>query len=163
MALGKLRRRVRPAPLPKLHITAMMDMFTIIMIFLLVSFTDRPVKVDLDRTLELPRSAAKMDYTESIHLVLSRSALVLQGEVIGRCDGDRVEGLDPRNLEASELYRRLRAFREEADRLKAQGVETRRHLLFFCDRRQRFKAINTVIKAAGMAGYPDLQFAVLEE
>ncbi len=163
MALGKLRKRVRPAPPPRLHITAMMDMFTIIMIFLLVSFSDRPVKVDLDRTLELPRSAAKMDYTESIHLVLSRSALVLQGEVIGRCDGDRVEGLDPRNLEGSELYRRLRALREEADRLKAQGVETRQHLLFFCDRRQRFKAINAVIKAAGMAGYPDLQFAVLEE
>ncbi len=163
MALGRRNSRVRAAPTPRLHITAMMDMFTIIMIFLLVSFSDRPQTVELDRDLELPKSAARMDYTDSINLVMTRDALKIEGEVVARWDGDRPVGLDPDRLQESELYRRLKTYREEADQAGKAGEETKPFVLFFCDRRLRFDAVNQVIKTAGLAGYPNLQFAVLQE
>ena len=161
MALGNVRSRRKRAPEPKLQITAMMDMFTIIMIFLLVSFSSRPDTFALDGNIELPRSTAKLDYTKNIQLVLSQEALQLDGERLGRVEGEAIGGLDPANLRASVLYQRLRQSREEADRL-GDEAEGKPQVLFFCDKALPFDTINQVIKTAGMAGYPNLQFAVLQ-
>lgn len=163
MALGKTRQRLKHAPPPKLQLTAMMDMFTIIMIFLLVSFSSRPEQVRLDSGMDLPKSTARMDYTDSVQLVLSKEKLKLDGEVLGEVQGQRIVGLDPKDLKNSQLYQKLRACREGADREAAEGEEAPpKHVLFFCDKTHSFEAINQVIKTAGMAGYPNLQFAVLE-
>jgi len=174
MALGERRFRYKRAPEPKLQLTSMMDMFTIIMIFLLVSFSSRPDAFQLDHNIELPKSSAKMDYTKSVQLVLSKDKLQLDGEVLGAVEGDHIAGLDPVDLKASQLYQKLRLFREEADAetAAAESVEEAPngsdgaappHVLFFCDRTLSFQTINQVIKTAGMAGYPNLQFAVLQE
>ena len=44
-----------------------------------------------------------------------------------------------------------------------QDGQSSPHVLFLCDRSHSFRTINTVIKAAGLAGYPNFQFGVLEE
>jgi len=171
MALGDGRFRYKRPPEPKLQLTSMMDMFTIIMIFLLVSFSTKPDAFQLDRNIELPKSTAKMDYTKSVQLVLSKDKLQLDGELLGEVDGERIAGLDPADLKASQLYQKLRLCREEADTAAAvtenagdaPGAESTKHVLFFCDRNHSFQTINQVIKTAGMAGYPNLQFAVLQE
>ena len=174
MALGEGRFRYKRPPEPKLQLTSMMDMFTIIMIFLLVSFSAKPDTFQLDRNIELPKSTAKMDYTKSVQLVLSKDKLQFDGEMLGEVEGEHIAGLNPEDLKASLLYQRLRSCREQADAEGAStnGAETAepgdepaspRHVLFFCDRTHSFQTINQVIKTAGMAGYPNLQFAVLQE
>lgn len=163
MALGKVRRHRRTGPEARLQLTSMMDMFTIIMIFLLVNFSTRPEQIRLDSGMELPKSTARADYADSVRLVLSRQSLQLDGEVLGEVAGQRIAGLDSADLRTSELYRRLRACREGADRGAAGGQEEQpRHVLFLCDKAHSFETINQVIKTAGMAGYPNLQFAVLK-
>lgn len=161
MALGKLSRRSRKSsPAPRLQITAMMDMFTIIMIFLLVSFSSKPETMRLDKDLELPKSMAKLDYNKTIKLVMTQTSLQLEDEVLATLNGDTFIGLDPKKLKASSLYQKLRAFRSEVD-AKPEEEREQNHLLFLCDRRNSFKTINQVIRTAGMAGFPNLQFAVL--
>ena len=49
MALGKRRKGAGQFVPPKLQITSMMDMFTIILIFLLFSFSDKPETITLDK------------------------------------------------------------------------------------------------------------------
>jgi len=183
MALGEGRFRYKRPPEPKLQLTSMMDMFTIIMIFLLVSFSSKPERMTLEDGMELPQSSAKMDYAKDVRLILSTTTLTLQGEVLGELTDARIEGVNPADLKSSELYRRLCACREEADaQAAAQGGASAAsagragaaatgespekdpsHLLFLCDKRVPFETINNVIKTAGMAGYPNLQFAVLEK
>jgi biopolymer transport protein ExbD len=163
MALDKMRVPRKQQPLPKLQITAMMDMFTIIMIFLLVSFSSRPETLQLDKTVELPQSAAKQDYTKNIKLVLSQTSLQLQDELVASLVEGKIVGLDSNNLGKSILYQKLAKFREEADNVADKEEGKKEHILFFCDKNHSFKVINDVIKTAGMAGYPNLQFAVLEK
>lgn len=162
MALGKRRIRSKQLITPKLQITAMMDMFTIILIFLLFSFSNKPETMTLDKDLELPKSIAKMDYKETIKLVLSQKSLKLEDKVVAKLKNGKIIGLNRKNLEKSYLYKKLRSYWEEQDRVKAVGA-TERQILFLADKRIPFKTINSIVKAAALAGFPNFQFAVLEK
>ena len=162
MALGKKKKNARQFVMPKLQITAMMDMFTIVLIFLLFSFSDKPETVNIDRELDLPQSTAKMDYNDTIKMVLSHENLKLNDTVVAELENGRITGLRPDRLKDSDLFRKLSFYREELDRAM-ENEKKDNHILFFCDKRIPFKTINSIMKTAGMAGFPDFQFAVLRK
>ena len=142
-------------------LTSMMDMFTIILIFLLCSFSDDPEVPGGLKELELPRSTAEAGYSDSIQIVLSQEQLKLNEDVMAEVEKETIVGLDPDNLKESTLYTQLRDLYDESQTTEG-GDENPRHVLFICDKRHSFKTINTVIKTAGLAGFPKFQFAVLE-
>jgi biopolymer transport protein ExbD len=143
-------------------ITSMMDMFTIILIFLLFQFSEKPETIHLMKDIELPKSTAKMDHQENIKLVLTQNSLHFDNELIARVNGGRVVGLDPQNLKASVLYQRLEA--QFAKGLaEPDEKQQKNHILLLCDKRHSFKTINSIVKTAALAGYPNFQFAVLKE
>ncbi|MFV1951403.1 MAG: ExbD/TolR family protein [Nitrospinota bacterium] len=163
MPLGKIRKRSKQFVAPRLNITPMMDMFVIILIFLLFSFSDKSETVQLDKDLRLPESTAKMDYKENIKLVLSQTSLKLEDEIVANIQDGKIIGLDPAKPEASMLYQRLKSYRDLAVHSKRDGDAKGDIILFLCDRRLPFRTINSVVKTAGMAGYPNFQFAVLKK
>ena len=162
MSLRKNRRNSGQFVVPRLPITAMMDMFTIILIFLLFSFSDNPETIELDKDMTLPESTASMDYKEDIKLVLSTTSLKLEGEVIAEIKDGKIIGLNPAELKTSNLYQRLKSYRDQTIEMQAEeDTKTKGHILFLCDKSVPFKTINNVVKTAGMAGFPNFQFAVL--
>jgi len=162
VALGKSKRRSKKFVPPKLMLTSMMDMFTIILIFLIFSFSEAPEDLKLDKDLELPRSSTKTEYQEAVKIVLSQKELRLNDEVMALVEGRGIAGLRDDDLEGSSLFQRLKTFRAESENTEDDQVSPS-HILFLCDKSHSFKTINTVIKTAGLAGYPNFQFAVLEE
>ncbi|MEW6378959.1 MAG: biopolymer transporter ExbD [bacterium] len=162
MALGKRRRQNRDSGIPKLQITSMMDMFTIILIFLLSSYSNKPQVIQLEKDLRLPESAAQGDYQDNIKLVLSQSNLRLEDKIVATLRNGEIIGLDPEKLKESGLYRQLTSHREILDKSKPD-TEAPEHIIFLCDKRVPFKTINQVIKTAAVAGYPNFQFAVLNK
>lgn len=171
MALGRRKNRKQPFIPPKLQITSMMDMFTIILIFLLFSFSDKPETIKLDKNLELPVSNAKLDYSDHIKLVLSQNSLYLGEERIAGIQDGKIEGLNTASPKESKLYKELAALhkagkrkKQEQDKQDADGrkEDLPESILFLCDRRLSFKTVNSIIKTAGMAGYPNFQFGVLK-
>jgi hypothetical protein len=142
-------------------LTSMMDMFTIILIFLLCSFSDDPRTLDGVKDVDLPRSTAEIGYSDSIQIVLSQEQLKLNDDVMADVENEAIVGLDPDNLKESSLYRQLRDLYDEAKTDEGEESEPK-HVLFICDKSHSFKTINMVIKTAGLAGYPNFQFAVLE-
>ncbi len=81
-----IKRAARSFNPPKLNITSMMDMFTIILIFLLFSFSSKPEITGLEKNMELPESTAKTDLQETVKLVLSRSTLKMDDEIIAEIE-----------------------------------------------------------------------------
>lgn len=164
MALGRRKKKPQKFVPPKLMLTSMMDMFTIILIFLLFSFSENPETLTLDKDLELPHSSAEQGYQKAIKIVLSKNELRLNDEVMAEVRGRSILGLSPDDLAASTLYQRLKTKRSEQTAAAPDDAPGQApHILFMCDKSHSFKTINNVIKAAGMAGYPNFQFAVLEE
>lgn len=162
MALGKMRRERQGFVPPKLQITSMMDMFTIILIFLLFSFSDNPETISIDKDVQLPKSTAKMDYSDNIRITLSQQSVKIGDEVVASIENGRVVGIDADKPEESLLFKKLKKLEERTPTEKVKTGNSR-HILFFCDRRLSFKTINGIIKTAGSAGYPNFQFAVLKQ
>lgn len=154
MAIGKKKKK--PFVPPQLQITSMMDMFTIILIFLLFSYSNNPDQMDMDKELILPSSTSQLDYKDSIRLVLAKDELKLDGKVVGTLKENSIIGLE-------KLYDELLTYRKTADELKKDVDEEERkeHILFMCDKSHSFKIINSIVKTAGRAGYPNFQFAVM--
>ncbi len=167
MALRKLKHRRTSAAQPRILITSMMDMFTIILIFLLFSFSDKPEHMALDQELDLPISTAKGGYTDSVKLVLSKNALKLGDEVLSEIENGRIIGFDPKKPKTSLLYKRLMQTREttllEEETSGMDNDISKKHILFLCDKNHSFKIINNITKTAGLAGYPNFQFAVFKQ
>lgn len=162
MALGRRRKSSRTFVPPKLMLTSMMDMFTIILIFLLFSFSESPEKIKLGEDLQLPRSTAEVKYQQALKIILTKTELRINDEVMAKVNHQEIEGLSSKDLQSSELYKRLKHFRAEAQ-AKENEKKDSPHVLFLCDKSHSFKTINSVIKTTGMAGYPNFQFGVLEE
>jgi len=179
MSLGNtLRNRDEFVP-PKLQITAMMDMFTIIVFFLLFSYAERPDEVELTSDINLPVSNTQRDYDNTIKVFLSVGELKIDDEVVASIVEEKISGYDPEHPRNNNIYRVLEKIRN--DRLKLQkemvveeiGEELavnvvaksaqKSQVLFFCDKSVPFRVINTVMKTIGMAGYPNMQFAVTGE
>ena len=166
MAPGKSKKRSRTFRPPALMLTSMMDMFTIILIFLLFQFSEKPETIHMLNDIELPRSTARMDHNETVRIVLTSKGLHLDDELIARVQKDKVVGLDPNNLKESVLFNRLQAQFVKASLEEEQTEDQtvpKNHILFLCDKRHSFKTINNIIKTAALAGYPNFQFAVLKE
>ena len=161
MALGSQNRQKRKTVPPKLMLTSMMDMFTIILIFLLFSFSEEPETIKLGKDLELPHSTAESGYQKTLKLVLTKTELRLNDEVMSEIKNKKIVGLAPEDLKASSLFQRLKTYREKSKNENSESIQ--QHVLFLCDENYSFKTINDVIKTAGLAGYPNFQFAVLEK
>ncbi|SMF63085.1 Biopolymer transport protein ExbD/TolR [Alteromonadaceae bacterium Bs31] len=178
MSLGSALRNRDFVP-PTLQITAMMDMFTIIVFFLLFSYSDRPDEIDLEKTIDLPVSSAERDYDNVLKVFVSSEAVKIDEQLVAEIRQGRVMGYDPEKPKESGIYKALLKIREKEirenqmqelgtsknDKVEAEQEDKPKmaQVLFFCDRTVPFKAINTVMKTIGMAGYPNMQFAVTGE
>lgn len=161
MALGDRNKRKQKFAPPKLMLTSMMDMFTIILIFLLFSFSEDPETLKLGKDLDLPRSNSEASYSKAIKIVLSKSELRVNDEVMAQVQNQQIVGLPTEDLKSSSLFQRLKTYRESH---KIEDSESQaQHVLFMCDKTLSFTTINNVIKTAGLAGFPNFQFAVLQE
>ena len=157
--------RRRSSAVPKLMLTSMMDMFTIVLLFLLCSLSDKPESIRMDKDLELPHSSAEISYDQNIKVVLTKSQLMIDDEKVAEVKDGKISGVDEKDLKSSLLYKRLK---ENFEKNKDKPVENpeeknkEQQIVFVCDKSHEFSVINQVIKTAGLAGYPNFQFAVLE-
>lgn len=182
MALVQIRRETFVPP--KLQITAMMDMFTIIVFFLLFSFSDKPQEIELDADLALPSSIAQRSVENTVKLFLSENKLKIDETVIAQLKDGKIVGFNADKPEDSVLYKSLKeqfllkqkanvdaqtgavindSANKSEDGSASEVKKEQPHLLFFCDKDISFKTINQITMTAAMAGFPNFQFAVLEE
>jgi biopolymer transport protein ExbD len=159
MALGRRSRKITP---PKLIMTSMVDIFTFLLIFLLASFSDHVARFSIDGSVSLPKSAAKSDFKDNIRIVVSEKTVWLGQDVIAQVKDGVVVGLDVNKPKSSVLYHKLVQCRKKAEQSTTDTKE-KNLILFLCDKRLSFKTINSIIKTAGLAGFPNFQFGVLKQ
>ncbi|MEN0057492.1 MAG: biopolymer transporter ExbD [Bdellovibrio sp.] len=163
------RRRSRFEPNVKknstftLNITSMTDMFTIMLVFLLQSYTTSDVQIIPEKDLRLPTSASMTNPTEAIKLSLTASAL--------KIDQTKITDLDKAHFLAQDLEDKdtnfIKPLFEELDKLaKSSTDKDKAHIkegriLLQADKDLPYATLRKVMYTASMAGFPQLKLVTM--
>ncbi|KYG62999.1 adventurous gliding motility protein S [Bdellovibrio bacteriovorus] len=146
-----------------LNITSMTDMFTIMLVFLLQTYSTSEVQIIPENGLRLPQSASMVNPTEAIKLSLSKEALKIDQTKIA--DVKNADFL-PQDLEDKDtnfikpLFQELdRLAKSESEKDKAFIKEGR--ILLQADRELPYATLRKVMYTASMAGFPQLKLVTL--
>ena len=125
-------------------LTSLVDAFSILVIYLLVNFSNSGEILYISKDMELP-TASKSE-------VLKRTTLVKleKGKIY----------LEEKEVTVRELVRDLIDIRKK---LAQSGQEEELALTVQADRRDKYKHLNQIVHASSQAGFSDIKFAVLAD
>lgn len=155
-------RRTRYAPEIKknqtfgLNITSMTDMFTILLVFLLQTFSAGEVPIDPVAGVRLPSSNSEKNPVNGVKISLSGTELKLDQIKIADVQNNAIveSALDPNDSQfVKPLFDELQKFNKDHEKLAKTGK-----ILFLADQSIPYGTLRKVMYTASMAGFPNLKF-----
>jgi len=148
-----------------LNITSMMDMFTIILVFLIKSFSaDGSLLTNADN-LVLPNSESKKKSQEvNLQLVVTNDMVLLDNVAVvptGDIRNIPQEEADPVIAPLEERLKASLAMEEEMVRMGALNAVTGK-IIVQIDKNIDFDVMFKIMNTCGKAGYNNMNFAVME-
>lgn len=162
MRLRMRRRRRKIAPPGGLRITSMMDILTVLLLFLLKSFVAEGEVVTPAPGVELPRSVSEDRPEASLVIAIAGDRITLGGETVAVLDGS-VDGGLGHDLYVEALASALDRVRERQDRLaERRGRDVQRSITIQGDRETSFAVLQRVMATCQRSGFDDVALAVLQ-
>jgi biopolymer transport protein ExbD len=144
-----------------INLTALMDILSNLLFFLLASYTSQSVELESQSGLKLPSSTSRLSLTPQITITVTDSRIDVGGVPVGSIQhGQIVEPLD-RDGNVGALYDRLdkvKASRQAAGRADMADAAL---VLLLADRGTDSETITRVLKTAGRAGFYNVRFGVI--
>ncbi|HEX7676343.1 MAG TPA: biopolymer transporter ExbD [Bdellovibrio sp.] len=143
-----------------LNITSMTDMFTILLVFLLQTYSTSDVQIIPENGLRLPSSASQANPVEAIKLSLSNDALKIDQTKIA--DVKNADFL-PQDLEEKDtnfikpLFEQLDKIAKTSDKSHVKEGK----ILLQADKELPYATLRKVMYTASMAGFPQLKLVTL--
>lgn len=147
------RQRAQTAP-PSLNLNSMMDMLSIILVFLLANISAEEQDFVIAKNLSLPNSSSSLGFSKAVQVKLSRKELSIEDTFVAKVSGNRVVGVDIDGGKIVPLYNMLQRYRA----LSKDDDKTT--VVFQADKDFPFEILNQVMRTAAMAGYPNFRFAI---
>ena len=163
-----------------LSITSMMDMMTIILVFLLKSYSTSDVSIKPTDDLQIPLSTSKKPPALAVNVVVSRSKIVVDGIPVLNLDlvadeetGDQIIAVpesEKKGQMISSLYdvmlEKAETAKEIGQRATAAGAsadaEFKGQVLLQCDKNLPFAVVREVMYTAGQAQFGEFKFVVIK-
>lgn len=170
-----LRRVPRRVEESDLNLTSMMDLFTIILTFLLHSLAATDVSIAPSPDLELPFSSADTPVELAVNVIVTRGELVVDGEGVLALEsvpdpaspGALRYSVPASAREDGSIAPLLSVLRGKAERARQLAQTSGRedhafkgHLLLQCDRELPYALVRDIMLTASRAGFGEFQFVV---
>ena len=144
-----------------LNITSMTDMFTILLVFLLQTYSTSDVQIIPENGLRLPSSASQSNPVEAIKISLSSEALKIDQTKIA--DVKNADFL-AQDLEAKDTNF-IKPLFNELDKLAKNSSDKdfvkEGRILLQADKELPYATLRKVMYTASMAGFPQLKLVTL--
>jgi biopolymer transport protein ExbD len=144
-----------------INLTALMDILSNLLFFLLASYTAQSVELEGQAGLKLPSSTSRLSLTPQITITITDKRIDVGGVPVGSVEhGQVVEPLD-KDGNVGALYERLdqvKASRQAAGRADMADAAL---VLLLADRGTDSETITHVLKTAGRAGFYNVRFGVI--
>jgi biopolymer transport protein ExbD len=168
-ALWKIRHHADSEDVNFLNITAMMDMMTILLVFMLISFTNETASITQSDQLSLAASKTAKEVQESVSVTLTKSAILVEGNPVVNVHGGSIDASDKQSgdvngLVITPLLAALQS-RAKLDKRIAQmkGVEFEGAATIVADKGTPYRLLTEVMYTAGEAEYKKYRLIVLQK
>jgi len=167
-----IRRTLAKREMPDeigLNIYPMMDMMTILLVFLIMSFASGAAEVVQSEELQLPTSTSQVEAAEALSIVISQSEIVVEGKRALTLRNGKVDPSLKQNGGNGWLITPLfNTLKQHRDRLKMIAAKNpkrafRGEVRLVADKRTPFRTLGEVIYSLGQAEFGALRFVVLRE
>ena len=148
-----------------LNITPMLDMMTIILVFLLKSFASSSADVNVSN-LSLPHSSTKLEIEEALQLMITQDEILLDQKVVAALDkggqlkvSDLPEGVNGYLVQP--LYDALESRAEYFKRIEEYGgTQFVGRIAVIADKRTPYQTVFKVLYTAGRAEFGSFRLFV---
>ena len=152
----------------KIQITSMVDMFVILLVFLLKTYSTSPVNITRKDGMTLPESTATQDPVDVVKLIVSEDGVFVEEKKImdlekGRIPASAADANDPSFLRL--LYEALdeRAKLAKSISKVNDSFEFDGKVLMQADRNLNYDVLQKIMYTSMMAGYADVKLAVAQK
>jgi len=160
-ATKRKRIQLHRKPMEQLRLTSLIDLMTVILIFLLQSYSAVEFQVNPSDMLHLPESINTKVPVQSVQMIVAANAIVVQGQVVARVDESTfdIEGVAPEELIIPNVRKILK---KQADLGRAQaqrqGREFVGEITIQAHKTIPYKLLVKALVTAGKAGFGDIKF-----
>jgi hypothetical protein len=157
-------RRGRPAEASVLTLTSLMDMITIIVVYLLKTYGSDPVIIQPTGYQKIPMSKADSPIQEGTPVYVDSQAITVESKKIVQItpEGD----IEPSQLDKHLVTPLYDALFEQADKSKqmaeARGETWQGRVILVGDRMLKFSTLVNVMYTAGRAEFSEYAFCVIQ-
>ena len=151
---------VKPSRPIKLQLTSLMDMFTIILVFLLMSLSQEDYDFVREESVQLPTSAAKGRFEPAVNVIVSDGYVRVEENVVARLvDGE----VSDDQVKAGRLEAVVRAARRARERRARQTEEQEEIVMIQADRTLPYRTVYLVMRSCSIAGYNRYRLVIQKE
>lgn len=142
----------------KMNLTSLMDIFTILVFFLLVN-TGAVEVVDTPKEISLPESRVKSKPRETVVIFISPTEVLVQGKLVALVDDilkDKSSVLDP-------IAARLAQLKKNVIGISTLAVSTSQEVTILADKSVPFIVIKTIMSTCTGEGFEVVSLAVTQK
>lgn len=149
-----------------LQLTAMVDMFTILIVFLLKSFSTSAVTVTPHKGLKMPYSTSIVQPTEALRLVVAEDGIYVEDQKIIELADGKIDSAHLENGDEDFIRPLYEALDKEALKSKDISKQNEEHefegkVVMQADGRLPYSLLKKVMYTSSLAGYADLKLATV--
>jgi biopolymer transport protein ExbD len=151
-----------------LNIYPMMDMMTILLVFLIMQFASGAAEIVQTEELQLPTSTSDVEAAQALSIVISTSEVVVEGQRVlalrnGNVDPSLKQGGGTGWL-ITPLFNSLKQHRDRLKMIASRNPARpfRGEVRIIADKRTPFRTLGEVIYSLGQAEFGALRFVVLK-
>ena len=141
-----------------MSLTSLMDVFTILVFFLLVNSSASEV-LEAPKQITLPDSIAETKPFETAVIMVSEESVLVQGEVV-MATSDLIDSNKPAFYEISN---KLKSLKENVIGISTKTLAGSNKVTILADEKIPFKVLLKVMSSCSLAGYEQISLAVIQK
>jgi biopolymer transport protein ExbD len=144
--------------MPGLNLTSLMDVFTILVFFLLVNSSNSEV-LEPPKKVTLPSSVVETKPKETAVIIVSADAVIVQGEPVATVD----EVIASRQDAIVGISNKLMSLARNVVGVSTKAIAESKEVTILADRSVSFKVLRKVMSSCTFAGYEKISLAVIQK
>ena len=139
-----------------LNLTPMIDMFVVLVIFLLMTFSTSGEILFIQKDIELPKASHTEEMEQAPVVIIGAGQVVIEGQSVGRMD----DIAEDENFEIPDLTERLTNLKKNFQQLHP-NQEFSGKIIIQGGKEITFRVLKKVMYTCTTVGYTNINFAVL--